>query len=73
MDRKEIERQLEDKSGYIKKENNVDQKMHYDSEIGEDVTAYGEFISSYFAWIPPSKQKKRAEELDEKTKDKKTR
>ena len=45
--------------------------MHYDSEMGEDVTAYGEFISSYFAWIPPSKQKKRAEELDKKTKDKK--
>ncbi len=51
----------------MKKENNQT-KQQYDSEAGEDVTAYGEFISSYFAWIPPSKQKQRAEELDHKTK-----
>ena len=34
----------------------------------EDVTEYGEFISSYFAWIPPQKQKERAKELDDITK-----
>ncbi len=39
----------------------------------EDVTAYGEFISSYFAWIPPEKQKERAKELDEATKGDKAR
>lgn len=43
-------------------------KKQFDSEMGEDVTAYGEFVSSYFAWIPPSKQKERAEELDKTTK-----
>ena len=40
-------------------------------EVGEDSTKYGEFVSSYFAWVPPEKQKKRAKELDEKTKRKK--
>ncbi len=29
-------------------------------EAGEDVTVYGEFVSSYFAWLPPEKQKQRA-------------
>ena len=49
----------------------MDQKeKKFDSEMGEDVTAYGEFVSSYFAWISPSKQKERAEELDRTTKKK---
>ena len=37
-------------------------------EVGEDATKYGEFVSSYFAWIPLPKQKERAEELDKMTK-----
>ena len=32
-------------------------------EIGEDATKYGEFISSYFAWIPLSEQKEKVEKL----------
>ena len=28
----------------------------------------GEFVQTYFGWIPLDKQKKRAEELDKKTK-----
>ena len=31
--------------------------------LSEDVTKYGEIISSYFGWLAPSKQKDRAEEL----------
>ena len=38
-----------------------------DEEIGEDATEYGEFISTYFAWIPPEKQKERAKELHSMT------
>ena len=38
------------------------------NEVGEDATQYGEFVSSYFAWIPLPKQKERAEELDKMTK-----
>lgn len=34
----------------------------------EDTTKYGEFISSYFAWIPLEKQKKKAKEMEEMTK-----
>lgn len=42
-------------------------------EIGEDATQYGEFISSYFAWIPLSVQKQKAEELESMTNAKKSR
>ncbi len=37
-------------------------------EVGEDDTKYGEFISTYFAWIPLSKQKEKAKEMEEMTK-----
>ncbi len=39
-------------------------------EVGEDATKYGEFVSSYFAWIPLNKQKEKAEELENITKNK---
>ena len=38
-------------------------------EVGEDATKYGEFISSYFAWISLPKQKEKAEELSKMTKE----
>ena len=37
-------------------------------EIGEDTTKYGEFISSYFAWVSLPQQKGRVNELEEMTK-----
>ena len=37
-------------------------------EVGEDATQYGEFVSSYFAWIPLPKQKEKAEKMAEMTK-----
>lgn len=37
-------------------------------EVGEETTKYGEFISSYFAWIPLSEQKENAKRLQEITK-----
>ena len=39
-------------------------------ELADDSTKYGEFISSYFAWIPPEEQKRRVEELQNITKNK---
>jgi hypothetical protein len=36
-------------------------------EVGEDSTKYGEFISSYFAWIPLDKQRETAEKLEKVT------
>ena len=43
-----------------KENKNKKEEIH---EVGEDATKYGEFISSYFAWISLPQQKERAEEL----------
>ena len=40
--------------------------------MGEDATQYGEFISSYFAWIPLPEQKENAERMVRITKKNKT-
>ena len=42
-------------------------------EVGEDATQYGEFISTYFAWIPLPDQKEKAEEMAKMTKVSKTK
>lgn len=39
-------------------------------EVGEDTTKYGEFVSSYFAWIPLPEQKENAKRLQNITKKK---
>ena len=31
----------------------------------ENVTKYGEFVTSYFAWLTPERQKQRAKDLEE--------
>lgn len=46
----------------------MSKKENYINEENEDVTKYGEFISSYFVWITPERQKKKAEELAKITK-----
>lgn len=43
----------------------------HDEDEEENVTKYGEFITSYFAWLPINKQKEKAEEMDKITKKKK--
>ena len=40
-------------------------------EIGEDATQYGEFMSSFFCWVSPDKQKEETHRLENITKDKK--
>ena len=55
-----------------KKINKQSQTNNMKEEIGsledmEDVTKYGEFVSSYFAWISLERQKKRAHELENLT------
>lgn len=49
-------------------EKRVNNELEEKYEVGEDSTKYGEFISSYFAWISLPNQKERAEELDNMTK-----
>ena len=46
----------------------VNSELEEKYEVGEDSTKYGEFISSYFAWVSLPNQKERAEELDNMTK-----
>ncbi len=58
---------MEEKSK--KKEKQVEYRI---AEVGEDATKYGEFISSYFAWVSLPEQKEKVEELEEITKEKKT-
>lgn len=53
------------KDRFSKSEENIG--MGKNEEM-EDVTKYGEFVSSYFAWLTPERQKKRAKEIDEMTK-----
>lgn len=45
----------------------------FSEEMGEDITQYGEFISSYFAWISLSKQKERVDHIEKMTKNKKNK
>ena len=40
----------------------------FQTEVGEDATKYGEFISSYFAWVSLPQQKEKVEELKKITK-----
>ncbi len=57
-------------------ENRENQKVarREEPEVGEDSTKYGEFISSYFAWISLPEQKEKAKRLQEiAKKDKKER
>lgn len=51
-------------------ENKKNQKMtrRDEVEVGEDSTKYGEFISSYFAWISLPEQKEKAKRLENITK-----
>ena len=51
-------------------ENKENQKMirRDEVEVGEDSTKYGEFISSYFAWISLPEQKEKAKWLENITK-----
>lgn len=52
-----------------KKHKNAFKDYDIDNLEIEDATKYGEFISSYFGWISMEKQKKRAIELEDITRE----
>lgn len=53
----------------MSEDKNFDNKVAKNTEgIGEDATDYGEFITSYFAWVPLPIQKEKAEEMENMTK-----
>ncbi len=49
-------------------ENQEEPSKHGEEEETEDTTRYGEFVTSYFAWVPMSKQKEKVEKLENITK-----
>lgn len=51
-----------------KKKNLEKAREEFGVEVGEDSTKYGEFVSSYFAWIPLPEQKQKAEKMQNMTK-----
>lgn len=57
--------QLEERTKHMK-----EAREEFGVEVGEDATKYGEFVSSYFAWVPLPIQKEKAEELQNMTKKK---
>ena len=57
---------MEDKTKKQEKEKQVEYGIE---EVGEDATKYGEFISSYFAWVSLPEQKEKVEELEDITKE----
>ena len=54
----------------LKKEEKEKQVEIATNEVGEDGTKYGEFISTYFAWVSLPQQKDRVEEIENMTKKK---
>lgn len=47
---------------------NKEKQVEYGiSEVGEDATKYGEFITSYFAWVSLPEQKEKAQKLQKMT------
>lgn len=59
-----------DKKSHEDFEHRANKELEEKYEVGEDSTKYGEFISSYFAWISLPNQKERAEQLHNMTKGK---
>lgn len=52
---------------FMEKDKKEKQVEYGVAEVGEDATKYGEFISSYFAWVSLPEQKEKVEELQEIT------
>lgn len=70
---KEENKENKNEKAEEKKESNrqkqkTEQNETFDVEVGEDSTKYGEFISSFFAWIPLSEQKEKAQRFQNITK-----
>ena len=50
------------------KKSRLDKNNIKEVEVGEDATKYGEFVSSYFAWVSLPEQKEKVEKLQKMTK-----
>lgn len=52
-----------------KNENNIKSEIGNIEEV-EDITKYGEFVSSYFAWMTLEEQKDKVKQMEKMTKEK---
>lgn len=62
-----------DKKGKQENHENHEKDEKYEKELYtnyDNVSNYGEFITSYFSWIPLTYQKQRSEEMENMTKKK---
>ena len=62
----ELSKKLEMKNNQKSQTKNIKEEIG-NMESTEDVTKYGEFVSSYFAWLTLEKQKKQAKKMENMT------
>ncbi len=55
------------------KNDDLIKKLNNGIEESEDTTKYGEFVSSYFAWLSLEKQKEKAKKIEEITDNRKNK
>lgn len=63
---KDLEKKIANEE--TKRKNMKKAREEFVVEVGEDTTKYGEFISSYFAWVSLPEQKEKAEKMQNMTK-----
>lgn len=63
---KDLEKKIANEE--TKRKNMKKAREEFGVEVGEDSTKYGEFISSYFAWVSLPEQKAKAEKMQNMTK-----
>lgn len=62
----EMNKKIEMENNHKAQKNKMKQEIGQIEEF-EDVTKYGEFVSSYFAWLTLEKQKKQAKKMEDMT------
>ncbi len=62
----ELSKKIEAENNHKAQTRNMKEEIG-DMEAIEDVTKYGEFVSSYFAWLTLEHQKKQAKDMENMT------
>ena len=62
----ELNKKIEMENNHKAETNSMKEEIS-DMEPAEDVTKYGEFVSSYFAWLTLERQKKQAKNMQDMT------
>lgn len=62
----ELNKKIEMENNHKAQTNSMKEEIE-DMEPAEDVIKYGEFVSSYFAWLTLERQKKQAKNMQDMT------